>query len=252
MQTDILLNIENLCINIGRQKVLKNIHMQAKKGRILGVIGESGSGKSTLCRAIMQQLPPSFQQTDGDILFNEYPLTKESTYIGTAITSILQNPMMAFDTIQTIEGHFFETIKAQYKMKPTQMRQLAKQYLEKVQLYDTHRILKSYPFELSGGMLQRIMIALALISKPQLIIADEPTTALDMINQHNIVTLLKTLQSQEQLTILLITHDLGVIAALADDVAVIHNGEIVECADVYTCFDSPQHAYTKQLLEARL
>ncbi|MGE7608288.1 ABC transporter ATP-binding protein [Peribacillus frigoritolerans] len=252
MQTDSLLKIENLCINIGKQKVLRNIQLQAKKGRILGIVGESGSGKSTLCRAIMQQLPSSFQQTDGTILFNHYPLTKESKHIGTTITSILQNPMMSFDTIQTIEGHFFETLKAHRKMEPIQMRQLTEQSLKKVQLYDTQRILKSYPFELSGGMLQRIMIALALLLKPQLVIADEPTTALDMVTQHNILALLRTLQNQEQLTMLLITHDLGVIAALADDVAVIYNGEVIEYSDVYTCFDSPKHPHTKQLLEARL
>ncbi|MEW5551270.1 ABC transporter ATP-binding protein [Peribacillus frigoritolerans] len=252
MQPDNILKIENLCINIGRKKVLHNIHLQAKKGRILGIVGESGSGKSTLCRAITQQLPPSFQQTDGSILFNHYPLTKESKHIGSTITSILQNPLMAFDTIQTIEGHFFETLKAHRKMERIQMSQLSELYLKKVQLYDTNRILKSYPFELSGGMLQRIMIALALISKPQLVIADEPTTALDMVTQHNILTLLRTLQNQEQLTMLLITHDLGVIAALADDVAVIYNGEVIEYTDVYTCFDSPVHPHTKQLLEARL
>ncbi|MGE7090415.1 ABC transporter ATP-binding protein [Lysinibacillus sp. NPDC048646] len=252
-----ILTIKDLHVTIGEKKILKNINLSAVKGRVLGIIGESGSGKSMLCQAIMQSLPTFAQQKQGRIFYNDIDLAKLSNeelrkYRGRHLSMIMQNPSASFDSNQTIEMHFHETLKAHFTMNKKEIRQTAIYYMNKVNLPNPERIMKYYPFQLSGGMLQRVMIALCLAMQANVLIADEPTTALDTINQKNILKLFNDIRTETDATIIMVTHDLGVIAELADDVVVMYKGEIIEQASVYDCFDNPQHSYTKKLLQSRI
>jgi len=252
-----VLEVKDLTVKMGEKNILTSINLTAYKGRVLGIIGESGSGKTMLCHAIMQTLPSLAQVTQGEVLYQQENLLNVSAakwraYRGRHLSMILQNPSTAFDRIQTIESHFQETLKAHFKLTKKEMRQIALDALKKVHLPQPEQLLSYYPFQLSGGMLQRVMIALSLAIQASLYIADEPTTALDTINQKQVLTLFNQIRSATDATILLVTHDLGVIAELADDVAVMYQGEIVEQANVFDFFDAPQHPYTKKLLQARM
>ncbi len=253
---DPILTIKDLHVTIGEKKILKNINLSVDKGRVLGVIGESGCGKSMLCQAIMRSLPICGQQ-QGQILYNNRDLTTLSevnmrNYRGKHLSMIMQNPSISFDSNQTIDMHFRETLKAHFTMNNKEIKQTAIYYMNKVHLPNPERLLTYYPFQLSGGMLQRVMIALALAMQANLLIADEPTTALDTINQKNILNLFNDIRTETDATIIIVTHDLGVIAELADDVAVMYKGEVVEQTNVFDCFDNPQHPYTKKLLHSRI
>ena len=257
MNSDLILEVRDLHVNIYDRNILSNINLDVKKGSILGIIGESGSGKSLLCQAIMRGLSQNTMQLKGQVFYNHIDLMtlsqeKMRGFRGKHIAIIMQNPMTAFDSSQTIEMHFASTLKTHFKMRKKEIREIAIYYLEKVNLPDAKKLLKYYPFQLSGGMLQRVMIALSLTLKPQIIIADEPTTALDTINQKNILKLFHQIKEEMNTTIIVVTHDLGVIAQIADDVAVMYKGEIVEYTNVYDCFDNPQHPYTKKLLASRI
>ncbi|WHP42757.1 ABC transporter ATP-binding protein [Lysinibacillus capsici] len=252
-----VLEVKDLTVKMGEKNILTSINLTAYKGRVLGIIGESGSGKTMLCHAIMQTLPSLAQVTQGEVLYQQENLLSVSAaklraYRGRHLSMILQNPSTAFDRIQTIESHFRETLKAHFKLTKKEMRQIALEALNKVHLPHPDQLLSYYPFQLSGGMLQRVMIALSLAIQASLYIADEPTTALDTINQKQVLTLFDRIRSETDAAILLVTHDLGVIAELADDVAVMYQGEIVEQANVFDFFDAPQHPYTKKLLQARM
>jgi len=256
MERKILLQVKDLNVQIGEQEILSSINLTANKGRILGIIGESGSGKSMLCQAIMQSIPAVAKST-GQILFQNTDLssvTKESLrdYRGRHISMITQNPLVAFDSIQTIEMHFRETLKAHYVLTKKEIRQIAISAMNKVNLPNPEKLLQYYPFQLSGGMLQRVMIALSFAMQPKLYIADEPTTALDTVNQKKILTLFNQIRDETNAAIILVTHDLGVIAELADEVAVMYKGELIEQANVFDFFDAPQHWYTKKLLQSRI
>lgn len=165
---------------------------------------------------------------------------------------ILQNPVSFFNPIATIQRQFTETLRSHRSLTDTAARTIATEHLTAVGLTEPQRVLRQFPFQLSGGMLQRVMIAIALSLQPQVLIADEPTTALDVITQMQILGLIKQLQQQTHCAMLLVTHDLGVIAQLADRVAVMRNGEFVEQTSVEQLFDSPQHPYTRSLLASRL
>ncbi|WP_369354141.1 ABC transporter ATP-binding protein [Lysinibacillus capsici] len=252
-----VLEVKDLTVKMGEKNILTSINLTAYKGRVLGIIGESGSGKTMLCHAIMQTLPSLAQVTQGEVLYQQENLLSVSAaklraYRGRHLSMILQNPSTAFDRIQTIESHFRETLKAHFKLTKKEMRQIALEALNKVHLPHPDQLLSYYPFQLSGGMLQRVMIALSLAIQASLYIADEPTTALDTINQKQVLTLFDRIRSETDAAILLVTHDLGVIAELADDVAVMYQGEIIEQTNVFDFFDVPQHPYTKKLLQARM
>lgn len=252
-----VLEVKDLTVKIGEKNVLTSINLAAYKGRVLGIIGESGSGKTMLCHAIMQTLPSIAQVTQGEVLYQKENLLQVSAadlraYRGRHLSMILQNPSAAFDRIQTIEGHFRETLKAHFKLTKNELRKIALDAMRKVHLPHPEQLLHYYPFQLSGGMLQRVMIALSLAIQASLYIADEPTTALDTINQKQVLTLFDRIRLETGAAIIVVTHDLGVIAELADDVAVMYQGEIIEQTNVYDFFDAPQHAYTKRLLQARM
>lgn len=257
MDKEKVLEVKDLTVKIGEKNVLSSINMTAYKGRVLGIIGESGSGKTMLCHAMMQTLPSLAQITQGQVLYRQEDLLAMSAstlraYRGRHLSMIMQNPATAFDSIQTIEKHFLETLKAHFVMTKKEMRQIAIDTMYKVNLPNADELLHYYPFQLSGGMLQRVMIALSLAIQSTLYIADEPTTALDTVNQKQVLTLFDRICSETGAAIILVTHDLGVIAELADDVAVMYKGEIIEQANVFDFFDAPQHPYTKKLLQSRI
>ncbi|OXS76262.1 nickel import ATP-binding protein NikD [Lysinibacillus sp. KCTC 33748] len=256
MERKILLQVKDLNVQIGEQEILSSINLTANKGRILGIIGESGSGKSMLCQAIMQSIPAEAKST-GQILYQDIDLTSVTKerlrdYRGRHMSMITQNPLAAFDSIQTIEMHFRETLKAHYVLHKKEIRQIAISSMNKVNLPNPEKLLQYYPFQLSGGMLQRVMIALSFAMQPKLYIADEPTTALDTVNQKKILSLFNQIRNDTDAAIIIVTHDLGVIAELADEVAVMYKGELIEQANVFDFFDAPQHWYTKKLLQSRI
>ncbi|BBB89378.1 MAG TPA: ABC transporter ATP-binding protein [Methylomusa anaerophila] len=260
MKKQPLLAVEGLEIVIRRKEqvvpVVRNLSFQIDKGAVFGLVGESGCGKTMTCLAVLNLLPAGIMQTGGQIQINGKSLGSLSSaewrqLRGDRIALIMQNPMSAFDAICTIGDHFIETLLAHGKTDTKVARATAIEYLTRVGLPDAGLLLRQYPFELSGGMLQRVIIAIALAQKPDLIIADEPTTALDATSQVQILDLLAGVRRDFGTSILLISHDLAVIARLADEVAVMCDGQIVEQAPAGELFTAPQHAYTKLLLKAR-
>jgi nickel transport system ATP-binding protein len=240
----------------GTISLVQDIQLELQTGRVLGLVGESGSGKSITCLSLLQLFDCSTMSVEGSIRLNNRELNgldaEEMRRIrGKDISLIMQNPMNAFTPVYTIGNQFIETIRTHTALTKKQAFELAVASLHDVNLPNPHEIMRRYPFQLSGGMLQRVMIAIALCLQPSVIIADEPTTALDVTNQLQVLRQLDDLRSKYGTAILLISHDLGVIAEMADDVAVMQHGRIVEQADVYQLFDHPQHEYTKQLLNAR-
>jgi len=240
----------------GVTDLIQDINFELKTGKILGLIGESGCGKTITSMSILQLLNPKETTIEGSIMLKGQELNglveKEMRKIrGKDIAFIMQNPMNAFTPVFTIGHQFVETIRSHTNWNKKQATELAIEAMKQVNLPDPDKLLKYYPFQLSGGMLQRVMIAIAASLHPAIIIADEPTTALDVNNQKKVLRHLDKVRSEYGSAILLISHDLGVIAELADEVAVMQHGKIVEKADVFQLFDAPKHEYTKKLLNAR-
>ncbi|OWA34204.1 nickel import ATP-binding protein NikD [Saccharibacillus sp. O16] len=236
--------------------LLRSINLTLGRGQVLGIVGESGSGKSLTCRAILGLLNTRSMRVSGSVQLNgqELMLLPEKNLRkirGKEIGSIMQNPMNAFTPVHTIGSQFVETLRTHSQLSKGQAWQQAVHSLESVNLMEPDKILKRYPHQLSGGMLQRVMIAICLCLRPGLVIADEPTTALDAVNQLQVLRELERLKMECGTSILIVSHDLGVIAQMADEVAVMRKGEIVEHAGVHELFDAPRHAYTRMLLEAR-
>lgn len=256
-----ILRIENLQVTVntgqGTLPLIHNINFALKPGRVLGLVGESGSGKTITCLSILQLLDRKTTSVEGSIRLNGRELNglkaEEMRRIrGKEIALIMQNPMNAFAPVFTIGDQFVETIRTHMALTKKQAVALAVDSMLDVNLPDPSGLMRLYPFQLSGGMLQRVMIAMSMCLRPSILIADEPTTALDVANQLQVLRMLDRIRSENGTSILLISHDLGVISELADEVAVMQQGRIVEKADVFELFDHPQHAYTKQLLDARL
>nr|WP_263328547.1 nickel import ATP-binding protein NikD [Neobacillus sp. Marseille-Q6967] len=240
----------------GASTLVQDINFELKRGKVLGLVGESGCGKTVTSMSILQLLDRKTTKIEGSIELQEHELNglgeKEMRKIrGKDIAFIMQNPMNAFTPVFTIGHQFIETIRSHTQWNKKQATELAIEAMCHVNLPNPDQLLKYYPFQLSGGMLQRVMIAIAACLHPTVIIADEPTTALDVTNQKKVLYHLDQIRSENGSAILLISHDLGVIAEMADEVAVMQNGRIVEKADVFQLFDAPQHEYTKKLLNAR-
>ncbi|MGG0411212.1 nickel import ATP-binding protein NikD [Peribacillus simplex] len=241
----------------GASTLVQDISFELKKGKVLGLVGESGSGKTVTSMSILQLLDRKTTKIEGSITLQGRELNglddKEIREIrGKDIAFIMQNPMNSFTPVFTIGNQFIETIRSHTSLNKKQAKELAIDAMQNVNLPNPAKLLKSYPFQLSGGMLQRVMIAMAACLKPSVIIADEPTTALDVHNQLQVLRHLDKIRSEYGTSILLISHDLGVISEMADDVVVMQHGRIVEIANVFELFDNPQHEYTKKLLNARL
>ncbi|MCM3537365.1 nickel import ATP-binding protein NikD [Priestia endophytica] len=255
-----VLQVRDLHVQIknknGITPLVQGINFELKRGEILGLVGESGCGKTLTSMSILQLLNLKTTMIEGSITLKGRELNglaeKEMRKIrGKDIAFIMQNPMNAFTPVFTIGHQFIETIRSHTQWNKKQATELAIEAMHHVNLPNPAKLLKYYPFQLSGGMLQRVMIAIAASLHPAIIIADEPTTALDVNNQKKVLRHLDKIRSEYGSSILLISHDLGVIAEMADEVAVMQHGRIVEKADVFQLFDHPQHDYTKKLLNAR-
>ncbi|MFP5111576.1 nickel import ATP-binding protein NikD [Bacillaceae bacterium C204] len=240
----------------GTATLVEDINFELKRGEVLGLVGESGCGKTVTSMSILQLLNQKTTTIEGNIVLQGRELNglgeKEMREIrGKDIAFIMQNPMNAFTPVFTIGHQFIETIRSHTQWNKKQATELVIEAMQHVNLPDPVKLLKQYPFQLSGGMLQRVMIAIAACLHPAVIIADEPTTALDVNNQKKVLYHLDKIRSDYGSAILLISHDLGVISEMADEVVVMQNGRIVEKAGVFQLFDEPQHEYTKKLLNAR-
>ena len=240
----------------GSSTLVHNSNFAMKKGEVLGLVGESGSGKTVTSMSILQLHDRKSMDVTGSITLHDKELNglgeSEMRKIrGQEIAYIMQNPMNAFTPVFTIGHQFMETIRAHTSLNRKQAKELAIDIMTSVNLPEPEKILKSYPFQLSGGMLQRVMIAIAVSLQPSVLIADEPTTALDLHSQLLVLRLLDEVRIKYGTSILLISHDLGVISEMADNVIVMRQGEILESANVLELFDNPQHEYTKKLLKTR-
>ncbi|AZV41816.1 nickel ABC transporter ATP-binding protein [Peribacillus asahii] len=255
-----VLQVNNLSVHMqtkdNTSTLVQDIQFELHRGKVLGIVGESGSGKTVTSMAILQLLDQKTTTIEGSIKLQGRELNgldkKAMRNIrGKDIAFIMQNPMNAFTPVYTIGNQFIETIRSHTKMNKKQATEIAIEAMQHVNLPNPKELLTSYPFQLSGGMLQRVMIAMAACLHPAVIIADEPTTALDVNNQLQVLHHLNQIRTDYGSAILLISHDLGVISEMADDVIVMQHGRIVEKADVFQLFDHPQHEYTKKLLHAR-
>lgn len=233
-----------------------NVSFQVKQKQVVGIVGESGCGKSVLSLSIMKLLPKGIGEIrKGEIVFNGIHLENMSenemnNIRGKDISMIFQEPMTALNPVFTIGYQVQEVLLNHSNISKQEARQKSIELLKSVGISRPEKIVDEYPHQLSGGMRQRVMIAMAIANHPKLLIADEPTTALDVTIQAQILELLKDIQSQSDMAIILITHDLGVVAEMCDEVIVMYAGKIVEKSDVNTLFYDPKHPYTKLLIGA--
>lgn len=256
---DALLDIKGLSTvfdtELGVFPAIKDVNLSLKKGETLCVVGESGSGKTITSMSLMQLLPSSGKIASGEIIFRDVDLVKltrkeMNRFRGKAISMIFQDPMSALDPVYTCGSQITEAIQIHEEISKGEAKNRAILLLKQVGIPHPETIFDAYPHELSGGMCQRVMIAMALSCNPELLIADEPTTALDVTVQARILDLLNKIKKEFNMGILLITHDLGVVAEMADRVAVMYAGQIVEETDVHTLFKNPKHPYTKGLIKS--
>ncbi|KQV39112.1 glutathione ABC transporter ATP-binding protein [Rhizobium sp. Root73] len=252
----VLISVEDLTVNFGVNRVVENLSFSVAPGKTVAVVGESGSGKSVTSLAVMRladMMGATF--STGRILFGEKDLLQTSQKAmrrirGKEIAMIFQEPMTSLNPVFTIGEQICEVLLLHEAMnKPTAMAE-AKRLLDMVRLPDSEQLLKRYPHQLSGGMRQRVMIAMALACRPKLLIADEPTTALDVTIQAQILHIMRDLQQELGMGMIFITHDMGVVAEMADDVVVMWKGQKVEEGPVREIFANPQHPYTRTLLAA--
>lgn len=255
---EMLLQVEGLETEFKKEKqkikILHGVNFHINKGEVLGLVGESGSGKSLTSLSIMKLFKGTTGEiSGGNITFNGRDLTNKSEsemrkIRGKQIAMIFQEPMTSLNPVMKIGEQLLEPIRLHLGYKENQAKEHAISILQKVGIPRAEEIIYEFPHQLSGGMRQRIMIAMAISCNPQLLIADEPTTALDVTIQAQILDLMKQLQKRENMSMLLITHDLGVVAEMCDRVVVMYAGKVVEEADVFDLFESPRHPYTKGLI----
>jgi peptide/nickel transport system ATP-binding protein len=258
MATGDVLAIDGLSVDFrttgGRLHALRDVNLSVPAGEIVGIVGESGCGKSTLINAVLGLLAENAEVAGGRVLFKGADLLRmrgddRRRLLGDRITTIFQDPMTALNPVMSIGTQMTE-IQYRSGASASEKRQRAIEFLKKVRIPDAERRLSQYPHQLSGGMRQRVVIAIALACRPPLVIADEPTTALDVTIQAQVLDLLRELKARYNLSLLLITHDFGVIAEMADRVAVMFKGRLVEQGPVRQILRQPQHEYTRGLLAA--
>jgi len=255
-----LLEVRDLKVSFqtffGEVEAVRGISYNLEKGKTLAIVGESGCGKSVSANAIMQLLPkPPVLYKGGEIVFKGENLLekseKEMTNIrGNEISMVFQDPMTSLNPTMKVGKQIVEGLKRHKKISNSEARQIAIEMLKKVSVPQAEKRIDQYPHEFSGGMRQRVMIAIAMAVRPDLLIADEPTTALDVTVQAQILDLMKEIQKKEGNSIIIITHDLGVVADMADDIIVMYAGQIVEEGSVDEIFNNPSHPYTRKLLAA--
>lgn len=259
MSEEILLSVQNLHTSFktdaGEVSAVNGLSFDLHAGDILGIVGESGSGKSVSAYSIMQILADNGRIKDGHILYKGQDLTTWSekqmqSFRGKCCSIIFQDPMTSLNPVFTVGHQIKEAIRLHTDKKGAQIEERAVEMLEMVGINEPKKRLKQYPYELSGGMRQRVMIAMALACEPDILIADEPTTALDVTIQAQILEQIQKLQKQLGMAVILVTHDLGVIAELCDDIVVMYGGRICERGTANEIFYNPCHEYTKGLLRS--
>ena len=266
MQKEVLLEVKNLVTEFKSDgefvKAVNDVSFTLHKGETIGIVGESGSGKSVTSLSIMQLIPnPPGRVLGGEMLYHSknkgivnlrnLPAEEMRSFRGNEIAMIFQEPMTSLNPVYTCGNQVMEAILLHQKVSKKEAKQKTLKLFEQVQLPDPERIFNVYPHQISGGQKQRVMIAMAMSCNPRVLIADEPTTALDVTVQKTILDLMLQLQREHDMGIMFITHDLGVIAELADKVMVMYKGKVVEQGPVLEIFSNPQHPYTKSLLACR-
>ena len=268
-RTETILEVRNLHTHFhtesGVVRALEGVDFTLSRGQVLGVVGESGCGKSVTAQCIMNMVPSRGRIVDGSVIYHQHngrgteaveitslpPKSREMRRIrGNEIAMIFQEPMTSLDPLYTVGNQLLEAINLHQDVDRAEARELAVHSLDRVKLPEPARVFASYPHQLSGGQRQRVMIAIALSCNPTLLIADEPTTALDVTTQAQILSLMRDLQDETHMSIIFITHDLGVVAEMCDEVAVMYLGKVVEQTDIDTAFYSPRHPYTQALLRS--
>lgn len=257
-----LLEVNNLTVKFGDFTAVDDVTFQLNAGETLAIVGESGSGKTVTALSLMRlvELSSRGRITSGEILLNppneipmdlaDLPEDKLRKIRGELISMIFQEPLTALNPVFSVQSQLVEAIRSHRDISKASAIEMALDMMRKVRIPDPEQRLKRFPHELSGGMRQRVMIAQALALNPQILIADEPTTALDVTIQAQILGLIKDLQEQTGSAVIMITHDMGVVAQVADRVVVMRQSKVVEQGPVEQIFDDPQHPYTKALLAA--
>jgi microcin C transport system ATP-binding protein len=251
-----LLEVENLAVSFRGVPAVRGVSFSIERGETVALVGESGSGKTATVLSILGLLPyPAAHHPSGSIRLRGAELLDQPPGVlrsvrGKAVTMVFQEPMTSLNPLHTIEKQVAESLRLHGAVRRRDTRARVLELLGVVGLRNAHSRLSAYPHELSGGERQRVMIAMALANRPELLIADEPTTALDVTIQAQILALLRDLQAQFGMALLLITHDLGIVRRMAQRVCVMHDGRIVESGDTGRVFGAPQHAYTRHLLDA--
>jgi peptide/nickel transport system ATP-binding protein len=239
----------------GEIRVVDHVSLAVAPGRLMGLVGESGSGKTITALSIMRLLPERARVAGGEILFEGRDLRELSEeqmrqVRGAKIAMIFQEPMTSLNPVFTIGSQIGEAVRLHQKTSRAEARNRAIEMLRVVKIADPERRIDDYPHQLSGGMRQRVMIAMALSCRPKLLIADEPTTALDVTIQSQILDLIRELQQQFELAVLLVTHDLGIVAEYADDVTILYSSRVMERAGAAELFANPLNPYTRALLQS--
>ncbi len=254
-----LLEVKNLktsfFTHLGEVQAVRNISFNLENGDILGIVGESGSGKSVTSLSIIGLIDSPGKIVEGEIIFNGVDLAKLkdrelNQYRGNDISMIFQDPMTSINPVYSIGNQLMEVIKTHSDLRGKEAKDRALELLDLVGIPQPESRIKSYPHEFSGGMRQRVLIAMALANNPKLLIADEPTTALDVTIQAQILDLMRNIKDKTHSSIIFITHDLGVIAEICNKVIVMYGGMIMEKADIFSLYEKPQHPYTVGLMQS--
>ena len=250
-----VLKFESLRLAIGGKPVLRDVSLQVAPGAVHGLVGESGAGKTMIGKALLGILPAAARITGGTIEFDGQDITHlvdrdRRALLGRGIAMIPQDPMTALNPVFRIEDQITDVLRLHLGMSRRAAGARAAELLHDVHIRDVGRVLRQYPHELSGGMRQRVLIAIAFACAPKLIVADEPSTALDVTVQRQVLKLIKELQAVAGTAVLFITHDLGVVAKICETMTVLHSGRVIEDGPVAQCFAAPAHAYTRALMAA--
>lgn len=250
-----MLKVSDFCFNYGDEETLKNISFNVAPGEVVGLVGESGSGKSTMINSILGMYGRTGRVIGGDILFDGTSLVnmsqKEYCGIrGKEISYISQYPEQSLDPVFKIKNQFYEAMKYHSKVTKAEAYETAEALFREMEFDNPKKVLESYPFQLSGGMCQRVAISIALCNKSKLLLADEFTSALDVITQKHIIDIMMKIRKEYGLTILFASHNMGAIAAMSDKIAVMYHGELVEFGDAKTILHNPGHEYTRKLINS--
>ncbi|WP_299345658.1 ABC transporter ATP-binding protein [uncultured Maritalea sp.] len=255
-----LIEIENLSVNFsspdGQVQAVRDVSLALEEGQSLGIVGESGSGKSVSLMALLRLLPEQSATIKANKLMLDgvnmlaCPHQELAKVRGKVASLVFQDPMASFDPLFKIGDQLTETVLTHFEVTSSEALVRVEKMLDRVEMPDSKRVINSYPHQLSGGMLQRAMIAMALVCEPKVLIADEPTTALDVTVQAQILQLIGDLQQETGMGLIMITHDLGVVAETVDNIVVMYGGKVMEQTSVFDLFDRPRHPYSKALLES--